>query len=110
MVFAVASIVSQRAEQRRLQVNLTGKSKPIAQLKIDQPKLAKYWLAAVGAIMAAFLLASLLIVRFRRRLLAHIAPKDTPPTPTEDAWQMHKPPDVPPEQLYEQPDDSEPRT
>jgi ABC-type Fe3+ transport system permease subunit len=106
--FSVVSVIMQRAEQRRLQGKSPEDVQVLQKLKLDQPKLAKYWLVATGTIIVVFLLGSLAITRFRKRLLKRLATKPAGPTPTDDAWQMHKPPDVPPDELYEQPNDGRP--
>lgn len=74
------------------------------QLMVEQSRLARYWLLMAGGIVMVFLLASLVIVRFRRRLMAYLNPRPAPPTPVEDVWRMHKAPEPPPE---EEPDENE---
>ncbi len=75
--------------------------------QVDRPKLLRDWLLAASGLVIVFLVATLAMATLRRRLLAFITGRPARPTPSGDVWQMHKPPEQSPEELYEQDTDGE---
>lgn len=98
LLVSVTTVMKSRAERERLEVRPVSAAAPTTQLYEIRPLLARYWLATAGALVAVFLIASLAMTRFRRRLIAMITAKPAPPSASEDVWQMHKLPEDQPDQ------------
>lgn len=97
VLISATSLVRSRSERRQFSSARTGAQHwPTTQIHIDRATQARQWrqwLLTAGALTIVFLVASLALARFRRRLMAKLFQKPHPPTPVEDVWQMHKLPE-----------------
>ncbi len=100
LLVSVTTVIRARAEHKRLQVRQHVEPVDAEQAKTEGQRLAWYWLLSAGGIVVVFLVVTLAMTRFRRRLMAVITSKGTRQTPTEDVWQMHRPPETSPDELY----------
>jgi hypothetical protein len=91
-VSLVTVIEHQRTAQELEPQRVRQKQAPV-QSQVDLVRLWRHWLLAAGALVVVFLVASLAMARFRRRLVRLITAKRAPPTPAEDVWKMHKVPE-----------------
>ena len=107
LALSVTTAANRKAEQRRMSVKRASDRASAAPPQIDRPKLLRDWLLVAGGLVIVFLVATLAMARLRRRLLTFITGRPARPTPSGDVWRMHKPPDEPPEELYEQGADGE---
>jgi hypothetical protein len=105
VVISVGIVLNQQADLEQYRVHSASPRRDAAELKIQQSRLARYWLLTAGGIFCFSLVAVLAMIRFRRRLLAYLMMKPAQPTPSEDVWVMYKLPKGRPDEEAEQGDD-----
>jgi hypothetical protein len=104
IVISIGIVLNQQSDMERYRVRAASSNQDTAGLAAQWSKMARYWLLAAGGIFGIFIVATLAMIRFRRRLLAYLTARPAPPTPSDDVWKMHH---VPEELLDEEPEEDD---